>query len=114
MAPDVQVTQDVRHRIGAIEDVEMNARHAVGPQVLGLAGGVFDADFAHGAIVFGEAFQARIKMGRNGRAAQGGEAPDLGGAQNRQDAGDDGNGNSGGGGAVLESVESGCCRRTAG
>ena len=70
MSPDVQVAEDVRHRISAIEYVEMDARHAVGPQVLGLAGGVFNADFAHGAIVFGKAFQARIQMGRNGRSAQ--------------------------------------------
>ena len=83
----------------------MDTRHAVGPQVFSLSRGMFDADFAHGPIVFGEALEARVQLGRDGCATEGGEPPDLGSAQDGQDAGDDGDGNPGGGGAVLEPVE---------
>ena len=90
MTWEVQIAQDLGDRVLAIQDVEMNAGDAVGPEVFRLAGGALDADFAHRPVVVGEAFKQFVQLGRNGGAAQGGEPPDLGRTEDGEQAGDDG------------------------
>ena len=70
MSRDMKVIEDVRHRIGAVEDVEVDAGHAVGPEVLGLAGGVLDTDFSDHSVIFGEAFEAGVQLRGDGGTAQ--------------------------------------------
>ena len=98
------MVEDAGDGVGAVEDIEVDAGDAVAPQILGLAGGVFDADGADGAVVVGVAFQLGVQLGGDSGAAEGGKAADLGGVQDGQDAGDDGDGNAGGGGAFQEGV----------
>jgi len=61
-----------------------------GQQFLALARGVFDAEFGGGFVVGAELLKTRAEGERNFRAAELGEFPDLGGAQNRHDAGHEG------------------------
>ena len=73
----------------------MDAGDAVVPQILYLSGGVFYAQLPHCVIVGGVLVKLPVQFRWDGGPAEGGEPPYLGGVQNGQDAGDDGDVDSG-------------------
>ena len=60
VAEEVEVGEDAGDGVGAVEHIKVDARGAVVPQILRLAGGVLYADAADGAVVVGVAFQLGI------------------------------------------------------
>src|ERR1043165_5671757 len=83
-----QVLQDAHGGIRFVERIEVNAGSARAEQVFALAGGILDAEFGGRSVVVAQLFELRSQGNRNARAAQGGEAFDLGGAQDGNDSGD--------------------------
>src|SRR5918996_2167078 len=76
-----QIDQDFGDGVATVEDVKMDARHAVVPEFPALLGGVLYAQLSDGIVVFRVSVQLLVQLGRNFGPAQGGEPAYLGCAE---------------------------------
>src|SRR6266704_824324 len=86
-----QVLQHPHGGVRLVEGIKVDAWRAGAQQVFALLGGILNAELGHGGIVVAQFFQFGPQRRRDAGATQRGEALDLRPAQDRHDAGYDGN-----------------------
>src|SRR5438067_11719708 len=102
---EAEIPDNAGSGVGLVQSVKMDAWDAGAQEFVTLPGGVVDAELGDGLVVFAQFFEPGQKGLGEARAAHGGEALDLGGAHDGDDAGTNGDGGSQFFGEVLPELE---------